>query len=344
MHPVALFLIPLLEHRDRAAFEAVCYSCGPRSDHISAKLRDLSDKWVDGSGLTDAELAEAIHDDGIDILIDLSGHTGGSRLAAFAQKPAPVQASWLGYLNTTGLTRIDYRLCDARTDPAGTASLHTERLIALPWSQWCYQPFLEIDHADAAPFERNGYVTFGSFNQPGKISTAMCRRWARILALVPGSRLLIAGVSSQGKRTAISDVMAQEGIDAARFHFEPRVNLAGYYQLYDRVDLALDTYPYGGGTTTFDALWMGVPVVTASGDLPVSRSAASIIAALGLHPWIAADVGGYVETAVACAQQLDELVRLRRSLRQQLAASGFMDAPRFAGDFEAALRRTWAGA
>lgn len=341
VHPVALFLIPLLEHRDRAAFAAVCYSCGERSDHITGKIRGLSDKWVDAAGFTDAQLAQAIQADGIDILIDLSGHSGGSRLAVFAQKPAPVQVTWLGYLNTTGLTRIDYRLCDLRTDPPGTASLHTERLFPLPWSQWCYQPFLQIEQADAAPFEKNDYLTFGSFNQPGKISTAMCRRWAQVLELVPGSRLLIAGVSSEAKRASISGVMGQSGIDAGRFHFEPRVDLAGYYELYNRVDVAMDTYPYGGGTTTFDALWMGVPVVTASGDLPVSRSAASIIGALGLDQWIAADVEGYVETAAGRARQLDEIARLRRSLRHQLSASGFMDTRRFVGDFEAALRRMW---
>ena len=341
VHPVALFLIPLLEHRDRSAFEAVCYSCGTRSDHITEKIRGLSDKWVEAAGLTDAQLADAIHADGVDILVDLLGHSGGSRLAVFAQKPAPVQVAWLGYLNTTGLTRMDYRLCDARTDPPDTASRHTERLFPLPWSQWCYQPFLHVENAVAAPFVKNGYLTFGSFNQPGKISTAMCGRWAQVLDRVPGSRLLIAGVSSVAKRASISGVMEQAGINADRFHFEPRVDLAAYHELYNRVDLALDTYPYGGGTTTLDALWMGVPVLTATGDLPVSRSAASIMGALGLSQWIAADVDGYVEAAVGRAQQLDEIARLRRSLRPQLLASGFMDVQRFVGDFQAALRRMW---
>jgi protein O-GlcNAc transferase len=341
VHPVALFLMPLLEHRDRSAFDAVCYSCGTRSDHITERIRGLSDKWVESTGLTDEQLADTIHADGIDILVDLSGHSGASRLAVFAQKPAPVQVTWLGYLSTTGLTRIDYRLCDDRTDPPETAALNTERLIPLPWSQWCYQPFIHVENAAAAPFEKNGYLTFGSFNQPGKISTAMCHRWAQVLARVPGSRLLLAGVSSLAKRASISAAMGQAGIDAARLDFEPRVDLAGYYELYNRVDLALDTYPYGGGTTTFDALWMGVPVVTAAGDLPVSRSAASVIGALGLHQWIAADVDGFVETAVGRAQQPDEIARLRRSLRPELSASGFMDTHRFLSDFEAAMRRVW---
>lgn len=341
VHPAALFLIPVLEHRRREAFEVVCYSCGTRSDHITQRIRGLSDKWVDASGLTDAQLAERIHADGVDILVDLSGHSGGSRLAVFAQKPAPVQVTWLGYLNTTGLTRIDFRLCDVRTDPPETASRHTESLFPLPWSQWCYQPFIHVENAAAAPFEKNGCVTFGSFNQPGKISTAMCRRWAHILARVPESRLLIAGVSSEAKRAAIRGEMEQAGIDVNRFAFKPRVNLAGYYALYNRVDLALDTYPYGGGTTTFDALWMGVPVVTATGTLPVSRSGASILGPLGLDQWVAADVDRYVDVAVARAEELDEIARLRRSLRPQLSASGFMDAQRFVGDFEAALRRMW---
>lgn len=343
VHPVALFLIPLLQHLDRTSLQTVCYSCGTRADHITQRIRGLSDQWVDAADLSDEELADTIHADGIDILLDLSGHTGASRLAVFAQKPAPTQATWLGYLNTTGLTRIDYRVCDERTDPPATASLHTERLLPLPWSQWCYQPFLEIEQAEAAPVEGNGHITFGSFNQPGKVSPAMCERWAQVLRMVPGSRLLIAGVSSEAKRDAIRGVMEQAGIDAGRFHFEPRVDLPGYYALFNRVDIALDTYPYGGGTTTFDALWMGVPVVTATGDLPVSRSAASIIGALGMEHWIAKDVGGYVETAVACARQPTEVARLRRSLRGQLAESGFMDAPRFARDFELAVRQMWTG-
>jgi predicted O-linked N-acetylglucosamine transferase (SPINDLY family) len=341
VHPVALFLIPVLERRDRAGFEVVCYSCGTHSDHITERIRGLSDKWVDGTGLTDAQLAETIHADGIDILFDLSGHTGVSKLAVFAQKPAPVQVTWLGYLNTTGLTRMDFRLCDVRTDPPETSSRHSERLFPLPWSQWGYQPFVHVENAAAAPFERNGYVTFGSFNQPGKISTSMCRRWAQVLGRVPGSRLLVAGVSSEAKRASIARVMEQEGIGADRFHFEPRMDLARYYELYNRVDLALDTYPYGGGTTTFDSLWMGVPVVTATGDLQVSRSGASILGPLGLHEWIAASVDRYVDVAAGRAQELDELARLRRSLRARLSESAFMDVKLFTRDFEAALRRMW---
>ena len=342
VHPVSLFLIPVLEGHDREAFEVYGYSHGGTSDHITERIEGLCDHWVDAATMDDTQLADAIHADGIDILVDLSGHTGNSRMAVFAQRPAPIQVSWLGYLNTTGLTRIDWRLCDERTDPAGvSAALHTEKLKPISPSQWCYRPFLEVDAARQAPFEKNGYFTFGSFCQATKISRAMCERWGRILAQTPGSRLVVAGGATRGKQDAITEIMGSCGVEASRLRFVQRLDLEAYFRLFNTVDVALDTFPYGGGTTTLDSLWMGVPVVTASGEIPVSRSAASILGALGLEEWVAVDIDDYERVALERAADREGIARLRRSLRLSLQGSALMDEPRFVQNLEAAYRSMW---
>ena len=342
-HPVALFLLPVLERHDRARFEVFCYSSTAEPDQTTQRLRSLSDRWIDASAWTDAQLTEAVAADGVDILVDLSGHTSQIRLGVFAGKPAPLQLAWLGYLNTSGLTRMDFRLTDARCDPEAIAQpVHTERLLYLPDSQWCYRPFLTVAPAPAAPCEKNGYVTFGSFNNVTKLTPEMALRWGRILQAVPGARLLIADVASERKKAAILDAIVQAGVAAQRVHFAPRTDLQAYYELMNSVDIALDSYPYGGGTTTFDALWMGVPVLTATGAIPASRSAASVLAMLGLEAWIAPDVDSYEALAVQRAADVGTIARLRRSLREQLSASPLMDEPRFVAAFEAALQRAWA--
>ncbi len=341
-HPVALFMMPVLERHDRHAFEVFCYSSGTICDHITDQFRELCEHWTDASRMSDEQLADVIHSDAIDILVDLSGHTSLSRLAVFSQRPAPVQVSWLGYLNTSGLSRMDYRLCDLRTDPAALSQpLHTEKLFALPNSQWCYRPFIESDVCLTAPFETRGYITFGSFNSALKISPAMCRRWAQILLNVTDSRLLIANVSSERKRVAIRLEMEAMGISTGRIEFAARVDLEQYFGLFDEVDLSLDTFPYGGGTTTFDSLWMGVPVVTGVGSTPVSRSAASILSALDLNQWIAPTIEDYIRVATECASDRQSIARLRQSLRQLMQESPLMDEVRFVQDLEASYRAMW---
>jgi predicted O-linked N-acetylglucosamine transferase (SPINDLY family) len=305
-------------------------------------LRDRSDHWLDAEAMSDSQLADAIHADAIDILVDLTGHTNLPRLGVFSQRPAPVQVTWLGYLNTTGLTRMDYRLCDRRTDPGESSqALHTERLIALPESQWCYRPFLDSEVTPVAPVEKNGHVTFGSFNSALKISPAMCHRWAQVLARVPKSRLLIADLGSERKRAAIRLEMVSAGISEDRFEFVPRVFLDKYLELFSAVDVSLDSYPYGGGTTTLDALWMGVPVVTAVGATPVSRSAASILLALGLDEWVAPSIDDFVDVVVARASDHQAIAALRHSLRPRMKASPLTDEVRFVRDLETAYRNMW---
>jgi predicted O-linked N-acetylglucosamine transferase (SPINDLY family) len=260
----------------------------------------------------------------------------------FAQQPAPVQVTWLGYLNTTGLTRIQYRLCDAYTDPPGlTEHLHTETLIRLPHSQWCYRPFLSIDHAAEPPFKRNGFITFGSFNNLPKLSPTIRRLWCDLLTRLPDSRLVVVGVSDGRARDRLVREFEEAGIATSRMTIAPHVLLDEYFRWFDAVDIALDTTPYSGGTTTCDTLWAGVPVVTLSGSRSVSRSAVSILSVVGLSAWIAATPEDYVRLAVEFAREKKAIAQLRASLRQRMRESPVMDEPRFVRDLEAAYRRMW---
>jgi protein O-GlcNAc transferase len=337
-HPVALFLIPVLAHHDRAAFEVFCYKTGTTADSVTAEVRSLVEHWRDVAALDDEALARAIADDGIDILVDLAGHSGETRLEVLARQPAPVQATWLGYLHTSGTRCLRFRLCDAHTDPAPSSdALHTETLVRLPGSQWCYRPFLTMAHAPTPPCVENGWVTFGSFNQAAKISAATRERWRELLARVPRSRLLVA--SGAGERFA-ERLRRDLGVagEPQRVRVVPRLALDQYFALGDEVDIALDTSPYSGGTTTCDALWMGVPVLTEPGVRSVSRSAASVLASVGLEDWIAPP-GGYVALAAQKASDVAGLASLRASLRSRMKASALMDEPAFARTLETAYRR-----
>ena len=335
-HPVGLFLLPVLERRDASQFEVCCYSTSTKIDAFTQKLRAAADGWRDVSALSEAQLAESLHADGIDILVDLSGHSGISRLGTFAQRPAPVQAAWLGYLNTTGLSRIDYRITDRHTDPPGlTERLHSERLVRLPHSQWCYRPLIDVQHAAAAPCMRNGYVTFGSFNQVAKISRRTLELWAALLRRLPDARLLIAGVTPGPWADQLTRNFE------SRVSLVPFVPLREYFACFDSVDIALDTTPYGGGTTTCDALWMGVPMLTAAGTRPTSRSAASILTTVGLTGWIAPSAEEYVSRAVEFSNHPHMLNQLHASLRERMRASPLMDEERFTRDLELVYRGMW---
>jgi len=341
-HPVGLFLLPVLEHHDRVRIEAYCYATGPQVDAFTHRLRAAAHAWREGHTLADDELADRIHADGIDVLVDLAGHSGVSRLGVFAQKPAPVQAAWLGYLNTTGVTGIDYRITDRHCDPAGmTDHRHTETLLRLPASQWCYRPFVDLEPAAQAPLERNGIVTFGSFTQTAKLSSATLTLWARLLEGLPGSRLLVAGVEAGVAAERLRARLAAAGLAASRVELAPFLPVTDYLRLYDRVDIGLDPTPYSGGTSTCDALWMGVPVITLPGNRPASRSAASILATLGLDHWVAADAKDYVARAWRFASDTREVRELRRSLRSRMKASALGDEAGFTRQLEDAFERMW---
>jgi predicted O-linked N-acetylglucosamine transferase (SPINDLY family) len=251
-----------------------------------------------------------------------------------------VQATWLGYLNTTGMTRMQYRISDRHADPPGlTDRFHTEKLIRLPHSQWCYRPFVSIPCAETPPCARNGHVTFGSFNQALKISPAVRRLWAEILRKMPGSRLVILGVADERARERLATEIA-EG-ERARVTVQPYVSLQDYFNGFNSVDIALDTMPYSGGTTSCDALWMGVPVVTAPGTRPSSRSAASVLSTAGLSEWIASSPEDYVRMAVEYARDAMLIAGLRVSLRDRLRQSPLMDEKGFVRDLETAYRGMW---
>jgi predicted O-linked N-acetylglucosamine transferase (SPINDLY family) len=341
-HAVALFLIPLLERHDKSVVETWCYSMGDVSDEITARIVALADHWLNAAQLPRAEVAETIAHDRIDILVDLSGHSGVPAFDVFVRRPAPVQASWLGYLCTTGLTRIDYRITDAVADPPGASDrYHTETLVRLPRVQWCYRPMVDVAVSAAPACARNGYVTFVSCNHTAKLSRTVRRIWAQILLQAPGTRLLALGVAQGPARETVLRDFAEEGIDPSRIAFEPRLPLEAYFRRLDGADIALDAMPYSGGTTTCDALWMGVPVVTAPGTRSVSRSAASILTTVGLRDWIASTPEDYVRRAVAAAADPEALRGFRATLRSRMRASALTDEPQFARDMEDAYRRMW---
>jgi predicted O-linked N-acetylglucosamine transferase (SPINDLY family) len=341
-HVVTLFALPVVERHDRSAFEVYCYSTGGREDDYTRKLSARADVWRNVSTLSASALADAINRDGIDILVDLAGHSGTPQLAVFAQRPAPVQATWLGYLNTTGLTRIHYRISDRHADPPGlTDRHHTETLVRLPHSQWCYRPFVSIACAESPPLARNGYVTFGSFNQALKISREVRRLWAEILRRLPGSRLVVLGVGEGRARDDLVADLAGAAVERERVKVLPYVSQQDYFTWFNAVDIALDTMPYSGGTTSCDALWMGVPVVTAPGTRPSSRSTASILSTAGLPEWIASSPEDYVRLAVESSRDVAVLAGLRKSLRQRLRMSPLMDERSFVQDLESAYRKMW---
>jgi predicted O-linked N-acetylglucosamine transferase (SPINDLY family) len=343
IHPVGRFMLPLIERHDRSRAKVYCYSVSIfPPDPMTHQLKAVADAWRDGSAMKDRELADLIHQDQIDILVDLSGHSGVSRLPVFAHQPAPVQVTWLGNLNTTGLTRVQYRITDRNCDPPGlTEHLYTEKLVRLPNSQWCYRPSVGVTVPSAAPVESTGGVTFGSFTQFAKLTASTRSLWARILREALRSRLIMAGVPEGAGRTEFLQALALEGVDSSRIVLLPMMPMDDYMRAFGEVDIALDSAPYSGGTTTCDALWMGVPVLTVPGLRPASRSAASVLATVGLPDWIAQSPDDYVRRAVAFAEQPEMIAQLRRTLRKRMAASPLMQEERFARDIEQAYRAMW---
>jgi predicted O-linked N-acetylglucosamine transferase (SPINDLY family) len=340
-HAVSCFVAPLLEHHDRSRFEIACYYLYPRHDATTGRLMSLADHWVDCAEMAPLELAARIRSDGVDVLVDLAGHTDWNALRALALRPAPVLATWLGYLNTTGLTAVDYRITDAISDPPGeTERYHTEKLVRLPGSQWCREPPPEEPAVAPLPARRAGAVRFGSFNKAAKLTPESLGTWAAILAALPASELLFVGVE-EAQREEIGRAFESRGIEARRLRFAGRVPLGEFRALHAEVDIALDSYPYSGATTTLDSLWMGVPVLTLAGQGPMSRSAASLLTTLGMNDWIATSRDRLVQAAVRHASDIDALAALRAALRGRLASSALMDGKRFTRELEAAYAWMW---
>lgn len=340
-HAVAFFVEPLLEHHDRRRFEVTCYALGGDSDPTRERLRARAERWRECGGMAASDLAGRIAADGIDILVDLAGHTAGSRLDVLALKPAPVIATWLGYLNTTGLSSVDYRITDRHADPPGlTERFHTETLAYLPESQWCRSPPEPVPGVSPLPALARGAPAFGSFNNPNKLNPDVLANWARILRALPRATLLFAAVEGRAADD-LRRTFAVAGVDPARLAFAPRMALERFRALHHDVDIALDAHPYSGATTTLESLWMGVPTLTLVGDAPVSRSTASLLRTLGLPEWIAGDPDELVRLAVHHARDLDALAALRARLRPMLQASTLMDGARFVPQLEALYERMW---
>ncbi len=339
----SFFLAPVYQ-RDKEKFEIFAYSKTDKEDSVTADIKNHFDHWRDIRYLKDEAAVQLIENDKIDILVDLAGHTAHNSLLTFARKPAPVQVSWLGYPATTGMKAIDYRITDSYAEPVGmTEHLNVETLWRLPDIFCAYQPHKKtppvIDHP---PFEDNGYITFGCFNNFTKVTDTVLETWAKIMAQVPNSRLLleIAGIGSMKVLNEIRERLINSGLPLERVTIEQK-SKTNQFVLYNKIDIALDPFPCAGGTTSMDTLWMGVPFVTLAGRHFVSRMGVTILSNAGLPELIADNIDDYIAKAVDLAQDRERLRKLREGLRERFAASPVMDQEKFARNMEDAFRQMW---
>jgi predicted O-linked N-acetylglucosamine transferase (SPINDLY family) len=337
-HPVACFLEPILNAHDHDRLEVFCYSDVACPDEVTGRCRRLVDQWHSLAGLSDAEAADLIRGDAIDVLVDLAGHTGGNRLLTFARNPAPVQASYLGYLGTTGLAAMDYYMTDAHADPPGLAeAYYQEQLIRLPWCAFCYAPGPAPVYNPEPPALRSGRVTFGCLNNLAKITDDVLEVWSRLLAFVPGSQLRLPAGAGRAGVARVREALARRGIAAERMVFAGcTATRFEYLALYDDIDIALDPFPYNGVTTTCDALWMGVPVISLAGRVGASRQGVRFLRTLELNDLLADTPEDYVRIAATLAGDLPRLGALHCDLRERMGRSPLMDARRLTRDLEAA--------
>ncbi len=340
-HCQAFFTVPLFESHNRQGFEICCYADVARPDGMTKRLRGIADLWRDIVGMNDEQVAGVIRADGIDVLVDLTMHMEQSRPLVLARKSAPVQVCWLAYPGTTGMRAIDYRLTDPYLDPPGQHDgEYAERSVRLPETFWCYDPLRSQPEVNRLPALTNGYVTFGSFNNFAKMNEGVLKLWAGVMKAVEGSRLMLLA-ESKSQREWVLDVLGHERVAADRVTFVNRQPVAKYLAMYQQIDIGLDTLPYCGHTTSLDALWMGVPVVTLVGETVVGRAGLSQLTNLGLTELIARDKEQNVRVVAWLAGDLERLSGLRQSLRQRMQDSPLMDAPRFARGIEAAYRQMW---
>jgi len=339
-HPVGRFMQTLLAHHRHDQFEIFCYADHAKADTMTARLRSCADHWREVHERSDDELAKQMNEDRIDILVDLAMHTANNRLLVFSRKPAPVQMSYLAYCSTTGLKAIDWRLSDPYLDPPGVDKFYSEKTIRLARSYWCYEAPANPPPLASPPSLNNGIVTFGSLNNFAKISQGAIDAWASILQRTPNSRLILHAHEGS-HRQRLQDLLASQSIDPNRLEFVGFYSMSGYLTQYARIDVALDPFPYGGGHTTFDALWMGVPVVTLAGRTGVGRGGVSILSNLGKSQWIADSIDSYIDTANSLARDIDERMTIRNQMRGWMTRSPSMDAASHARDIESAYQFAW---
>jgi protein O-GlcNAc transferase len=350
-HPVGYLAAPLIEGHDRTRFEVSCYFSHRTEDDWTAKFRKAVDRWVNVASLDDAALAQQIVTDGIDILIDLAGHSEGNRLLVFAQRAAPVQISWMGYVTTTGLSAMDWRLTQADADPSGAEIDYCERLWRLPSSLWCYRPLVGMPDVRPPPAFKNGHITFGVLNRFSKNSLPALTAWADLLRRVPTSRLLINAPPGEPQRR-LAQVFGHQGIDLVRIDCFTHGDHERFWLLHHQIDIALDPFPFNGGMTTCETLWMGVPVVSCSGtDVTLegfsfvsrfaSRMGRAMLHAIERPEWVADNIPAYIDCAVKMADQRESLVEWRMAQRGRMVQSRLMDKHRFVSEIETAYRTMW---
>jgi len=363
-HPVGYFLVRVLENLaqlpspiragsegETAAAtkspgegcETFCYSDRTVKDDLTQRFQAAATQWRDVAGMSDQRLAEQIRADEIDILFDLAGHTAHNRLLVFARKPAPIQITWIGYMCTTGLEAMDYLLTDRYEVPESAEQYYRERILRMPDGHICYDPPSYAPAVSALPALAAGYVTFGCFSNPAKVTPLAVEVWARILRRLPTTRLVVKykGWGESGVARRFREMFVTQGVDTGRLELldaSPHPELLGEY---GRIDIALDTFPYSGCLTTCEALWMGVPVITCPGETLTSRQSSSCIANAGLRETIAGDLDEYVKLAVCLASDLPRLAGIRGQLREQMAASPLCDGKRFATNLLSILYDVW---
>ena len=342
-HPVTYFLEGLLSRIDRSRFELFAYNMNRVEDELTEKLRTHFDRWTEIFNKTDLEAADRINADGVHILVDLAGHTALNRLPVLAFKPAPVQASWLGYFATTGVSEVDYLLGDPQVSPVEDDRDFVERVKRLPETYLCWTPpHIELAVAEL-PALTKGHVTFGCFNNGTKLNDDVLSLWGRVLNAVDGSMLFLKAsqFADADFRNQIVNRLSFYGVSPDRLIMEGRSTRADYFAAFSRVDLALDPFPYPGGTISVDGLWMGVPVVTKRGDCFIARNGETIARNCGQDAWVARDDHEYQEKAIRYASDIPALARLRRELRPRLLTSPLFDSTLFARRFEQAMDEMW---
>ena len=342
-HVIGRFIEPVLKCHDRSKFRIFCFNSESREDDMTMHLRGIADVWRDVGSMSDEALASQINQDGIHVLVDLSGHSAGNRLLALARKPAPVQMTWMGYLNTTGMKAVDYRISDFQADPSGAERFYRESLIRLPQPQWCYAPVAGpivcppqpvLARPDDLP------VRFGCMTRFMKITAEIIGAWISILKAVPGATLRIIDMPRHSRGDDLINRFSSEGL-AERLELLPSLVGEHYWKCISDIDIALDTFPYTGATTTCDCLWMGVPVVTIAGCRGVERSATSLLSAIGLSSLSTQSIDGYVERAVALARDRPLLANLRAGLRDRMLVSPVCAPDIFTRHLEKAYLSAW---
>lgn len=340
-HPVGRFIHPLLAAHNRGEFEICCYADVHRPDRTTDLIRGKAHVWRNVLGVPPDAAAELIREDRIDVLVDLTMHMADNRMLLFARKPAPVQVTYLAYCSTTGLSAMDYRLTDPHLDPPGISdAYYSEASIRLPETYWCYEPPVVSPDVNPSPATNLGYVTFGCLNNFCKVSPAALQAWIQLMRRTGNSRLILHALEGS-HRQRVREMFQGQGVDPQRLRFVGRIPFLEFLKLHQEIDIALDSFPYSGGTTTCDALWMGVPVISWGGQMGVARSGVSLLRNIGLPELIADSPEQYVEIAGKLAGNLPRLAELRRTMRGRMRESPLMDAARFARNVEGAYRQMW---